>query len=277
MSKRYRLFFIAVAGLILSGASAPPESDQNAENSQTENEISEALGRIERAISNIEIPTDENPACDPGEDNRNSDLCAQWKAADSAREAASYAWAGLLVGIVGTAMLIWTFLEQRRTSRAQLRAYIAVDAVTLYLNPETGEAVADLQINNTGQTPAFHTVWAGNIRIADDGQIERDLAVTSREQAQGIGRPTETAVSNGRPANATIYSNEPLTQEQIDAGVRGEKALYVFGYVWYEDAFGKKRVTEFCFRAYEVPPSSPKVNDPVEMRWYMAPFHNNAT
>ncbi|MBI2260047.1 MAG: hypothetical protein HYU62_00045 [Caulobacterales bacterium] len=38
-------------------------------------------------------------ACDPGKDNRRSDLCAQWKAADSAAEAALWTrWTGIFTG-----------------------------------------------------------------------------------------------------------------------------------------------------------------------------------
>jgi hypothetical protein len=74
--------------------------------------------RTEQASTNPRTPSDGplvesdsaselNAPCAPGEENRNSDLCAQWKAADAADESAEWAermslpiWLGAITGVL---------------------------------------------------------------------------------------------------------------------------------------------------------------------------------
>lgn len=106
-----------------------------------------------------------NRPCQPGADERTSDLCAQWKAADAAYDAAWWAkfsgWFGglglvLTLGAVGVALHSNAIAQD--TARRQLRAYIGVDAASI-LSMKAGEDGANrairVSIKNFGQTPAL--------------------------------------------------------------------------------------------------------------------------
>lgn len=65
------------------------------------------------ANSVIEAPALKRP-CRDGEDNRNSELCAQWKAAEAASDAAWWAMLGTVVAAAGTLGLYWQIYLTRK-------------------------------------------------------------------------------------------------------------------------------------------------------------------
>lgn len=101
MPRGYRLLILALVGLALIGA-APreqrgdqPQSDQSHQSSDTQ------LDRIASAVEKLPISPTPDRGCNPGRDDRQSDLCAQWKAADAAAESAWWASATFWLGLVG--------------------------------------------------------------------------------------------------------------------------------------------------------------------------------
>ncbi|AMK18572.1 MULTISPECIES: hypothetical protein [Sphingobium] len=274
----------ALAGLILAGANAPPKQVEQPKQAAIQSELSKAVASESTPISSVRIPNDRDTGCSKGEDKRESDLCAQWKAADAAREAAEYAWytmllgfVGTIIGFAGTLLLVFTFFETRKTARAELRAYVAVDMDGMEINGRTGAAEVKLKICNQGQTPAFKSVWAGNVVISTPEQLERDLAVTPRKQPE-MGRRVPATVNGHQTASGSFFNHVPFTVEEMKAAVSGEKSLFVFGFVWYEDAFGKKRETVFCYQSAPLPP--PNISGkPIaqEGQWSQTHFFNDAT
>jgi hypothetical protein len=98
-------------------------------------------------------------------DARTSDLCAQWKAADAAQDAAWWAkFSGLFggLGLILTLGAVGAALHSnyiaRDTARRQLRAYIGIDAASIEF-VKAGEDGANraihVSIKNFGQTPAM--------------------------------------------------------------------------------------------------------------------------
>jgi hypothetical protein len=115
-----------------------------------------------------------NP-CEPGKDNRNSDLCAQWKAADAADKSANLARPtfrlGILGAVVGAFTLIaavsaaifaksaanatWKTVEvTREIGIAQTRSYISVVGGEFTLN--NGGYSGSVDVINSGQSPALN-------------------------------------------------------------------------------------------------------------------------
>lgn len=118
-------------------------------------------------------PSDLNQPCEQGEDNRSSDLCAQWKAADAARSSADAAWLfGALGSLIGALTLaaaaaaaIWARKAANETQtankqfRSQSRAKIIQRDLSFFMPAEkpVGErwcADVGLDLENVGDTSA---------------------------------------------------------------------------------------------------------------------------
>lgn len=144
-----------------------------------------------------------NPPCEQGEDNRESDLCAQWKAADAAAKSATWTEETYQLGVWGLRVGFLTFLAalvaalyarkaahetgkgataaleaveatreaNRISARAashQLRAYIGTtEARAFYIGHALPRIV--IQLRNFGQTPAYGVVCTSRIYL--DAQL----------------------------------------------------------------------------------------------------------
>lgn len=180
--------------------------------------------------------------------------------------------------IIGTIALIWTLHETRLTARRELRAYVSAQVKGMELHADTGQAEIHIEVSNGGQTPAFKCVWAGNVVISTPEQLEKDLRATPRRPT-GERRGSPAAIHGGQVANGSIYNHKPFTTEQLQEAISGDKAILVFGFVWYDDAFDNPRESTFCYQSGLLPPPEEVFTDPVryEAHWTMTPFFNDAT
>ena len=115
MSRSYRSIVFALVGwLSLANAQGPSTNTEQpkAEANQLQ-PVKPIAPPTTEAVEPVESPELYRP-CDQGQDARNSDLCAQWKAADAARDAANWTYWGVLLGIVGTVGLFWTLYYTRK-------------------------------------------------------------------------------------------------------------------------------------------------------------------
>lgn len=102
MPRGYRIAVFAAFGcLILVGASPPPSGKASAQKANPQRNASEQLSRIAAAIEKQPSTPSPDRGCAKSQDNRNSDLCAQWKAADAANDAARWSWWQIIIGGVG--------------------------------------------------------------------------------------------------------------------------------------------------------------------------------
>jgi hypothetical protein len=225
------------------------------------------------------------PSCNNPNTNSDSDLCAQWAAVDQASESNRLSVLNVRLAVfvalltaIGTYALIWTLFETWTTSRAELRAYVAAEWTELRLNGETGRAQADVKVMNDGQTPAFNTVWAGNIVIRTLEQAERDIRATTAANHPPQGRAAPMTINGSKSSVAGFEAEPPLDPEELQAAIWGEELkLFLFGTVWYDDAFGKHRHTNFSFVANRLPlPDSAGHHDPWDGGFEMTPFHNDS-
>jgi hypothetical protein len=131
---------------------------------------------------------DPNPPCKQGEDNRRSDLCAQWKAADAANLAARVAlWVGiggLLVGALTLAAAVAAALFARKaaleTEKGAQAAMAAVEA--------TKEAN---EITRSAQIAEQLTAKMASL----DAQSEREEADKRAAAAYAIAKRTADAAA----------------------------------------------------------------------------------
>lgn len=215
---------LALAWLIL-GASLP-QGQGSKEDRQAEQAIANSLENVATAIERGNEPPSYNPDCPKGADDRRSDLCAQWKAADAAHEAASWAswtWYLLLVGtVIGAATLgaaaaaayfakkaadhtetgavaaTNTLAHAREVSETQLRPYVFFGDAKLTL-PLTNASEVIMPIKNHGLTPAFNLQVGMGVHSVKFpiGDQSREIEVDDWESAHALGPGDDTYQKSG--------------------------------------------------------------------------------
>lgn len=275
-----RGLILVVAALLLGGPSPlPPQPTQQAEQPKAENNVPTPTPTVQAIES--EEPSNEHRPCRRGVDDRKSDLCAQWKAADAAVDAANYALGAILLSLVGTALVAATFLAQQMTSRAELRAYVRATPKGLPRFIEGEKACALIEVTNSGATPAYDMVQYGTVLVLKHPLTSDPLSNIIRH-----GIPAPTTLHNGSDAlKANIYGYDKVTPEQMADIESGAKAIFVIGNVEYRDAFRRRHVTEFCYfldkEALEAAEKAPVIvgedGKPLRhLKWGLANLHNDA-
>jgi hypothetical protein len=172
-------------------------------------------------------------------------------------------WALFIVGFGGIWVAISTLNHLRKSSERQLRAYVLQENAALIdgtmLNPpqpaRAGIPGTGMLIKNFGQTPAYHVVsWAqiAVIWVATENML--------------VFPPMHSAFYNtlgpGATFNKVLWFDRPLTAIEIADIAAATRAIYVHGRIEYQDAFGKKRFTNFRLRYSGVfpPPAGATLN-----------------
>ena len=227
--------------------------------------------------------------CDEKNDDRRSELCAQWKAVDAAREGVQFSILSLIIssalGLISTILLIWTLGETRAISRRELRAYISARPGTLshFRNTDGSEHVRfSFTLRNGGSTPAYELVHMGSAAVLTEAQAELH-ATRSWGDIPKVGRPNSMVVHSGEEAEGEIGPPDAIAADQLNALRSGQAQLYVFGLILYRDTFRKRRQTKFCYsldadefkRGEAAGARTP--GEPRPMAWSLAPFGNDAT
>jgi hypothetical protein len=142
------------------------------------------------------------------------------------------------------------------TEERQLRAYVFPGSVQIHDADEditkTSELAPSLQveIKNTGITPAYNVIsLIGGALLDFPSHLDpRDIAIAPglAENASVYFLPNGgTSIAFTNVAGATL----PLTVEQKRLLFYGKTAIYLFGYIWYYDAFGIVRCTRYKYYA----------------------------
>lgn len=241
---------VLVAGAAL-GAAEPPKAGAKTNEGAAAQNVSVAQPPQQQA-------SEYTSPCAKGQDRRQSDLCAQWKASDAADRAAIAAeestklnWWQLWVGLVGAAGLaaalfltIWSNIIARNTAKRQLRAYIALTEFGLEWDKGKGEdgpnttATVFGHWRNSGQTPADQMSERINWTLMDgplpDDFDFPDLGVDPTLGQYVVG-PSHTYIS---------VSDRRLTLPEVVALERKLKRAFVWSWTNYRDIFGGLRRTE---------------------------------
>lgn len=201
--------------------------------------------------------------CDQPKGQSESDLCAQWRAANAAEDSAFWTKWGVWIAIVGSSLLLWQIILTRqavedtseateamreaneiaeRNARKGLRPYIWPEAAWFKVTDE-GEPVAQIVFKNFGQTPALnkqgwtHT-WVECFPLHDAlPEAPEDMMMGS--SVIGPGATSESTQPHGLPLN-------DCSRAEIEAG---RAALYVYGAGTYISLFGKKHMYRFIYFA----------------------------
>lgn len=232
----YRSIVLAALGcLILAAAQAPQpkgKTEQAAGSSKIERAAAPVATSAAEPVKPVKSPQYERP-CNQGEDNRESDLCAQWKAADAAADSAWWAMASFVLGIFGTAALLWSIKLTRDAlgvATASTDQFIAVERARIEAQLGQGAASGgrvkfDLRLRNVGRSPA---------------QI---VAVSYGTLPVHLYR--EKLLSIESPCPITVMPGEMIEHSAIDIPRPQKPGTIIGGYVVYLSAFGRPHKSYF--------------------------------
>ena len=220
--------------------------------------------------------------CEQGEENRNSNLCAQWKAADAAKKSADWAvntfWLGIYGAIIGTFTLAAAGAaafyakkaaehtergadaaeeaveETRRMGMVQTRAYMSFDHYECKTGIKDDGSVGGFRflvhVKNTGQSPAYIRNFFTFIACVSPDEDIPDVIV-----------PDEESIVDSEIGGNSLGQMWPFDLD-IDTARKiyfEELACYFVGYGSYWDVFQTEKDARhefrFCHRLiFKVPP-----------------------
>ncbi|HWQ85870.1 hypothetical protein [Brevundimonas sp.] len=173
-------------------------------------------------------PTEYERPCEPGQDRRGSDLCAQWKAADGATSGAEWAkWQTILSGF-GLAGLIYSLHLTRKAVRAATEA--TDDAETALKIAAQNAAAATKMAEVTAEhgklqnEAGFHFVHANMTVLFDEILIAFTLKNVRPTAAVSVGGDATFTftIPDQPPVTATV----PLLVGNTEVHEGAETGLY---------------------------------------------------
>ncbi len=155
------------------------------------------------------------------------------------------ALATVLLTIV-TGGFVWLGYLQFVTTRSQLRAYLSV-IIGSAIEQDRSKGLkfeGNPTLQNHGQTPAYRVRYVGKADIIPDSLVNNyqfTVDVKDIISEATIG-PSETRILSGTVQNYVSDTDIPA----IKAGTGS--ALWVWGTILYDDAFGRHHFVNFCQR-----------------------------
>jgi hypothetical protein len=233
-----------IAALVwLASASSVTAAQQRNEGQRTasRSNVDKAANTAATAIFN-NVDVSQDAGCPDGNDARQSALCAQWEAADAARDAASYAFWSLIVGFVGTGFLVWTLAQTKQTAVREQRAYVRVDPAPGGVVQPGRRVCIPLNITNYGATPATEVATQSSIVVREVGWHWSKEA--TKDETHASDRPRITLHPQS-PYLTTVEMTETLPRSAYDSVLAGKSVVFAKGKVMYRDVFRRRRETTF--------------------------------
>lgn len=165
----------------------------------------------------------------------------------------------LIVGAVYSffAILQWRAIQrQANIMVASERAWVGVHFKQLYA---LGGDFVDVEIFNSGKSPGHIKA----VKLIGFEVVDKDKPVSYKPKSAPPSR-MGTAWTIFPGESTTQRWDVRLEPEQITEVARKTKRLPLFGFVWYEDVFGNRHVTNFCRDWMEV-------DEPLKGRFMIPP------
>jgi hypothetical protein len=149
----------------------------------------------------------------------------------------------VIITAMATATAAWYTRREAMSSvdngRRQLRAYVFPDEANLIWQGSSKPTTAEIDIKNSGQTPAYR-VSAVEVIVVADYPLKSEIPIPAMSGNHTVLPPTGGYT-------LSVAMDKPLTGEQLSAIQKGKQAIYVFGNIAYADAFDECRVTQYRF------------------------------
>lgn len=224
--------------------------------------------------------------CEEPKGKDESDLCAQWRAANAAEESAFWAKWGFWIGVVGSAFLLWQIMLTRQAVEdtsdateamrkaneiagaafeAQHRPYLAIDGFecTSYEKIKINGVdqgrgyTSHLLIKNAGNTPAI------DVRVTSAHAFCGRGAIPTFEQRLQL-TPGGVVSPNGI-MNGKSYPIWGAATAEFEARTG---FIWVYAYIEYKGLYSDATyVTEACYRIERDAPTSLKIGEPLSPKY----------
>ena len=181
MSRGYRGFILALVGWLILAAAKPNASSYDGD---TQKRIANAAEKIVAALEKPSSSPDYEKSCRNAGNYHDSDLCAQWTAANASVEAAEYTKYGFIAAVVaGVLAFIALFFSWRSAkaatdavvdNRAGNRAFLKIRSCGIEIWPN-GDLIMGANVENIGPTTAPEATIKCRIRLWVDN-IERHVS-----------------------------------------------------------------------------------------------------
>jgi hypothetical protein len=151
-----------------------------------------------------------------------------------------------IAGLLQVAALIVTVVIMIRNGRRQLEAYVLPENAGVFdgtmLDPPQPQFKdvpgVVILIKNSGQTPAY--------RVASRAAI---AAILVKDEGDLVLPPVEDkfmlTLGSGGTFSKALRLDRALTNEEIIEIAKGQRAIYVYGRIVYQDVFKQHRYTDF--------------------------------
>lgn len=197
-------------------------------------------------------------SCYQARNHDTADLCAQWRAAFAAEQAARAATQSVWLNIVGMALsgiglgaLLMTIAQGRtalkrarkanriseRTARRQLRAYIGpMNAELLGVGAAKPNVI--ISIKNFGQTRAYNVSYKTDTGFSK--KILTDVDEFGASGYFGIIEPSDTM-------DLSIMGSIPISHHEVDSSINGPLTFYAVIYLKYSVSSGQTYLRRMSF------------------------------
>lgn len=243
---------------VLTLAASPPQKAGTKRHAQTEHDVAKSLREIATTLNRSQEPRDYERECQQGKDNRRSDLCAQWKAADAAGSAADAAWffgsAGFVLGLLtlgaAGAAAVFAFMGARA----------ARDTVNAFTTVERANIVVTLE--NFREEGGIYDAMTGSV-------IRKNITQSFDVLANNLGRSTAIIVHAGSGWDDSMavkenmallgppktYFVKPAASAKLDLHCnRSNAQMNEFPYLWVLVSFNSPlrglRFVRYCFEVW---------------------------
>ncbi|HEX4738865.1 MAG TPA: hypothetical protein VH331_15025 [Allosphingosinicella sp.] len=240
----HRRYILAAIGWLILAAAPAPDNGASAEYSHTTQHKQAALNSVSATAAQVAAPAntpeDQKP-CNNGQHHDLSERCAEWAAADWARDSLTVG----VIGAVGIVIALLLTIDSNRiardTAKRQLRAYMTIDGVNPFDVVAGQPILISVTIMNRGQTPAY--------RVRSISTMRLDVPRKSfRHQIPKIEEAGALVMGAGDKARVKAKS-KPLTTEEMHNFNAGKLAIYTIGRVEYSDVFGRQHHLTFMYEA----------------------------
>lgn len=179
------LALLIVVAALAGNSPVPHDSSDKHESARTEERT--AISRNGTSLTEAKKPKQEIAPCTRGDEDRQSELCAQWKAADAAAKAAKAADDTVVIGGIGLALATFTTLaavaaavfayfasdhtqKANRISENSARAWVALNIKPNSIEPYKSGSYfrVNFTAQNTGDTIAKNFRFLTEIFFLDD-------------------------------------------------------------------------------------------------------------